>query len=681
MRIRQVKTKAEWLYNGGGGVTHPHIMKLWMVQIRVHSRLWLAYEHKGMPESGLDTRLSAEQGVVSRRCDTSGELHTGFLASELRRQAQPVALGADRQSSTEESTPTSEDSAEHEFESDEEGELNRMISNIGFGRYHRRVLALCGLGWLADNAWMQCTASILPRVQQHFSISNARIGLMSSSMFLGLMCGALVWGPVSDKFGRLVAYRWTLVITAVFGLLASAAPTFSLLCLCLFGLGTGVGGNMPVDGAIFLEFVPREKRHLLTLLSVFFSFGSVLTSSIALAILPPFSCPDDSDQNGCDMSKQNNGWRYLLVTMALTTVVMVVLRNGCFRLHETPKFLLQNKGRSDVVVVLKKIVRYNGGTTRQSPRTAEAPESIMRTSSQAEEINGAHTSLIPDRARQNAERFTDDNSSWLEWPEAAEAVSHERESQQRGEASLRRPFTLRAWTKSWRQSVTATLDIRSHAALLKPLFAPSLRRTTVLVWIIWAVVAMGFTMFNVFLPKLLETRNNEASHSLVPLSASVVAGPHSKQIRVYRDSLIYAVSGIPGSIVGAWMVDTRLGRIYSMAISTFISGLALVAFALTAKTHNAALTILSSSVFGFMSTLMFAVIYAYTPEVFHPSVRGTACGMASALGRVSGIVAPLITGLLLGISTVVPLYVSVGLLWIAAGCMIALPIETRDIAT
>ncbi|KAJ2436940.1 hypothetical protein GGF42_008788, partial [Coemansia sp. RSA 2424] len=101
--------------------------------------------------------------------------------------------------------------AEHETEGDEEGELNRMISNIGFGRYHRRVLALCGLGWLADNAWMQCTASILPRVQQHFGISNARIGLMSSSMFLGLMSGALVWGPVSDKYGRLVAYRWTLV--------------------------------------------------------------------------------------------------------------------------------------------------------------------------------------------------------------------------------------------------------------------------------------------------------------------------------------------------------------------------------------------------------------------------------------------------------------------------------------
>ncbi|KAJ1885258.1 hypothetical protein LPJ66_010207, partial [Kickxella alabastrina] len=63
---------------------------------------------------------------------------------------------------------------------DEETELNRMISTIGFGRYHRRVLALCGLGWMADNMWMQCVACILPRVQRHFDISNAGIGIMSS---------------------------------------------------------------------------------------------------------------------------------------------------------------------------------------------------------------------------------------------------------------------------------------------------------------------------------------------------------------------------------------------------------------------------------------------------------------------------------------------------------------------
>ncbi|KAJ1933655.1 hypothetical protein GGF37_006651, partial [Kickxella alabastrina] len=346
---------------------------------------------------------------------------------------------------------------------DEETELNRMISTIGFGRYHRRVLALCGLGWMADNMWMQCVACILPRVQRHFDISNAGIGIMSSSMFLGLMCGALVWGPVSDRFGRVVAYRWTLVLSAVFGALASVAPTFPLLCVCLFGLGSGVGGNMPVDGAIFLEFVPREKRHLLTMLSVFFSIGSALAAAAALAILPAFSCPDGS-KGDCDVGKENNGWRYLLVTMAVATAAMVVLRNGCFRLYESPKFLLQNKRRADVIVVLRKIVNFNGGTARPT-----SP------------LNTAETGAL----RQPSEESGSDASSWLEWPEAEDVVEpppHVR--------------STKPWLHRWGQTLRAALDVRAHARMVRPLFAPSLRRTTALVWAIWAVVALGFTMFN-----------------------------------------------------------------------------------------------------------------------------------------------------------------------------------------
>ncbi|KAJ2691098.1 hypothetical protein GGH99_002497 [Coemansia sp. RSA 1285] len=640
---------------------------------------------------------SPPQYYSARNDENSQDIHranVGFIA-EIN-QIPADGDGEGDGGGTIASRPQHIENVDDEDVRDEELELNRMISTIGFGRYHRRVLALCGLGWLADNMWMQCMACILPRVQQHFSISDARIGLMSSSMFLGLMCGALFWGPVSDRFGRLVAYRWTLVVSGTFGLLASTASSFGLLCACLFGLGSGVGGNMPVDGAIFLEFIPREKRHLLTMLSVFFSLGSVVASAVALALLPPFSCPDNLGSEECDVSKLNNGWRYLLITMALVTFVMVILRNLCFRLHETPKFLLQNKSRSDVVIVLKKIVHYNGGTVKaSSPLMAD--ESIRVGSSNesshgngngaSDESVGAHSALIAENSRQSESHSNADRPSWLEWPEDSNA--DERQSVSGSVANMqqvRTSRTAKSYLQSWVKWAKSALNVTAHTKLFKPLFARPLRRTTILVWAIWATVAMGFTMFNVFLPKLLGTHGGDAnSQQHSPQSsaaaAAAAAGSHSKQVRVYRDALIYAVSGVPGSIIGSWMVNTRLGRIYSMALSTFVSGLALIAFAFSAKAHSSALTIVSSSVFGLMSTLMFAVIYAYTPEVFYPAVRGTACGTASAFGRVAGIIAPLITGLLLSISTTVPLYVSVGLLWAAAGCMIALPIETRDLAS
>jgi MFS family permease len=74
---------------------------------------------------------------------------------------------------------------------------------------------------------------------------------------------------------------------------------------------------------------------------------------------------------------------------------------------------------------------------------------------------------------------------------------------------------------------------------------------------------------------------------------------------------------------------------------------------------------------------MFGVLYCYTPEVFPTNVRGTAVGIASSLGRISGCIAPILTGALLDISLSIPLYLSASFLCIAAVFMVMLPLETR----
>lgn len=91
---------------------------------------------------------------------------------------------------------------------------------------------------------------ILPRVQQHYAITDRYIGLLSTSIFAGMMLGAYGWGVYSDARGRLKAFNNTLLISAVFGVAAAFAPGFGWLCLALFGLGVGVGGSMPTDGTL-----------------------------------------------------------------------------------------------------------------------------------------------------------------------------------------------------------------------------------------------------------------------------------------------------------------------------------------------------------------------------------------------------------------------------------------------
>ncbi|KAF5360741.1 hypothetical protein D9756_005094 [Leucocoprinus leucothites] len=219
---------------------------------------------------------------------------------------------------------------EHD-EDDPRTPLDKTIDRIGMGSYQWALLSLCGFGWMADNMWIQAVAIILPRVQQHYHVSDGVIGGLSSSMFAGMMIGAVGWGTCSDLLGRSTAFNLTLFFTSVFGFFASLANSFGTLCFALFLLGSAVGGSMPTDGTLLLEHMPKEKQYLVTALSVFFSFGSVLSAFVALLVLPDNSCPNTASGpiSGlgtlakvldavvpCDVEKQNRGWKYLLMTLA-----------------------------------------------------------------------------------------------------------------------------------------------------------------------------------------------------------------------------------------------------------------------------------------------------------------------------------------------------------------------------
>jgi len=71
---------------------------------------------------------------------------------------------------------------------------------------------------------------------------------------------------------------------------------------------------MPTDGTLLLEHMPKGKQYLVTALSVFFSFGAVLAAVVALLVLPQHSC---LSKGSCDVETQNQGWKYLLITLGL----------------------------------------------------------------------------------------------------------------------------------------------------------------------------------------------------------------------------------------------------------------------------------------------------------------------------------------------------------------------------
>lgn len=73
---------------------------------------------------------------------------------------------------------------------------------------------------------------------------------------------------------------------------------------------------------------------------------------------------------------------------------------------------------------------------------------------------------------------------------------------------------------------------------------------------------------------------------------------------------------------------------------------------------------------------MYAVLYAYTPELFPTASRGTGNALTATANRIFGVMSPII-GMFANINTPVPVYVS-GALFIVAGALVfILPYESR----
>ena len=200
---------------------------------------------------------------------------------------------------------------------------------------------------------------------------------------------------------------------------------------------------------------------------------------------------------------------------------------------------------------------------------------------------------------------------------------------------------------------------------VRALFAsPKLARSTSLIMLIWAFIGLAFPLYNAFLPYIQATRGAKFGDSSTYIT--------------FRNQVIIAVLGIPGALLGGALVEIpRFGRKGALALSTALTGVFLFA-STTALTSNALLG--WNCAFSFMTNVMYAVLYAYTPEIFVTKDRGTGNAMTATSNRVFGIMAPIIA-IYANLETAAPVYVS-GALFIAAGLLtVLLPFEPQGKAS
>ncbi|KAI1177308.1 major facilitator superfamily domain-containing protein [Nemania sp. FL0916] len=473
--------------------------------------------------------------------------------------------------------------------------LNRAIQDIGMGWYQWQLFIVIGFGWASDNLWPVVTSLIFTPIATEFKPSMPP--LLSLAQNVGLLGGAIFWGFGCDVFGRRWAFNLTLGVTALWGLVSAGSPSFAAIGVFAALWSFGVGGNLPVDSAIFLEFLPASHQYLLTVLSFDWALAQVVANLIAWGLLSNFTC--DVTDTHCTRA-ENFGWRYFMITVGGLTFIMFGIRFLAFKIFESPKYLMGKGKDEEAVRIVHEVARRNN------------------------------------------------KESWL-------TIDHLKACEPEG-------YVPRNATAS--DAIKRRLEVLSFKHIRALFATKKLGYSTGALMLVWALIGLAFPLFHAYLPYLQAIRGAEFGDGSTYLT--------------YRNNLILAVLGVPGALIGAALAEVpMIGRKGALSVSTVLTGVFL--FANTTATNSDALLGWNSA-YSFTSSTMYAVLYAFTPELFPTQDRGTGNALTATSNRIFGIFAPIIA-IYGDLRTSVPVYVSGALFIVAGTIVLTLPFESRGKAS
>ncbi|KAJ7173856.1 MFS general substrate transporter [Mycena filopes] len=499
--------------------------------------------------------------------------------------------------------------------------LNAAIQEIGMGRYQVYLFICAGFGWFADSVWPLITGLILAPVIAEFKFNGPFLSLAAN---IGLLVGAIVWGLGSDVWGRKWSFNITLLIAGVFGLAAGSSPNFVALASLLAVVGVGVGGNLPIDSAVFLDQIPSSHQYLLTVMSVWWSLGQLLISLLAWPLIANFSCA--SSASICNKS-ENMGWRYLLFTLGALTLALASIRFFIFRLVESPRYLVGIGDDQRAVDVIHEIAAYNSTTTSLTLEDLTGVEE--------KQDNPATRPLLS-----RTSIFT---------------MTH-----------IKALFVTRKMAIST-SLLIALWGIIGLASTLYNSFLPFL-------------LASRGAQFND--GSLYLTYRNQVILSVIgvfPLSLHKRADTGLSLPRwMGRRTPTHRKKGNPLHLLG--QVVCSLTEVILFNDSSRNVGLT-GAFLFASTTARSSVQLLGWNCgYVFFSNIMYGVLYAISPEIFPAKDRGTGNALVSTATRVFGVIAPVIA-LYANLATAVPVYISGALIFFAGFLALFLPFEPRGKAS
>ena len=190
------------------------------------------------------------------------------------------------------------------------------MTNIN--QYGWKALIGSAVGYAMDGFDLLILGFMLSAISADLNLTPAQSGSLVTWTLVGAVVGGIVFGALSDRYGRVRVLTWTIVLFAVFtGLCAIAQGYWDLLIYRTIA-GIGLGGEFGIGMALAIEAWPAKHRaKAASYVALGWQFGV-----LAAALLTPVLLP-------------HIGWRGMFVVGIFPAFVAWYLR---VRLHEPEIF-------------------------------------------------------------------------------------------------------------------------------------------------------------------------------------------------------------------------------------------------------------------------------------------------------------------------------------------------------
>src|SRR5581483_3586906 len=185
-------------------------------------------------------------------------------------------------------------------------------------------------------------AFAMPSLVGEWKLTPAEVGVIISAGYIGQLFGAVIFGSLAEKFGRLKILMITIVLFVSMDIACLFAWSGFAMMAFRFLQGVGTGGEVPIASAYINEFIGAEKRGRFFLLyEVIFPVGLMFAGIAGFFLVPIY------------------GWKAMFVVGLIPSILTIPLR---YLMPESPRWLA-SKGR---IAEASKVVKLlEDGATRR----------------------------------------------------------------------------------------------------------------------------------------------------------------------------------------------------------------------------------------------------------------------------------------------------------------------------